>query len=243
MSRNLVCGPGRCGVHALAALAALFAAGCAAPPNPLQDVVTQFSTTGYLQQHAGDPQVAITNLPAYGDIGVAVDAGTGRALAWFDGHCYRVSPAAGDQGASSAAWAAVTFFETNLLFDVGDMNEKVFQRTMDWKRVASNDVSAVRVEGAFRSVTLLESPLHSASDTNAPPPVTLTVLSGTMVGFRSPAFLGGVLPGGYYFHFVDSERQRGGCVLRFDLAQGRVILDGAGRLQVMLPTETSARVP
>lgn len=223
--------------------AGLLLVGCASPPNPLQDIVTQFSSTSYLRQHPRDAQVAVTNLPAYGNLGVGVDAETGQALAWMDGQCYRLTPASAQVQTNTAAWAVVTFFDTNLLFDVGDMNTKVFQRTMDWKKRTSNDVTAVRVDGVFRSVTLLESPLQEAGDTNAPPPVTLSGVAGTLVGFRSPVWLGGVAPGGYYLHFIDRARARGGCVTGFDLAQGRVLLDPTGRLQLVLPREADAGAP
>lgn len=80
---------------------------------------------------------------------------------------------------------------------------------------------AVRIEGSFtalttRSVHAQQRPYPGLQQIVDEQSVfTFENLSGTMVGFRCPAYAKGVNVPGWHFHFIDEARQTGGHVLSF----------------------------
>jgi acetolactate decarboxylase len=45
---------------------------------------------------------------------------------------------------------------------------------------------------------------------------------GTLVGFRSPAFVKGINQVGYHFHFLTDDQRAGGHALSFQITSGTV---------------------
>jgi acetolactate decarboxylase len=64
----------------------------------------------------------------------------------------------------------------------------------------------------------------------------LANVSGTMLGFRFPAYVEGIEVSGYHLHFISSDRRRGGHVLGSRSSGSlRVRLDPSSDLHVELP--------
>lgn len=64
--------------------------------------------------------------------------------------------------------------------------------------------------------------------------------SGTIVGFRCPAFVKGVNVPGYHLHFISDDRRQGGHVLAFTLAEGSAELMTLSALHLDLPAGSGA---
>ncbi|GAB3860726.1 hypothetical protein GCM10027610_102110 [Dactylosporangium cerinum] len=61
-------------------------------------------------------------------------------------------------------------------------------------------------------------------------------VTGTLAGFRMPAYEQGVSVAGYHLHFVDDARSHGGHALAFRLAAGTMQICTFTDLHLSLPT-------
>jgi acetolactate decarboxylase len=62
--------------------------------------------------------------------------------------------------------------------------------------------------------------------------------SGTVIGFWSPAFAGGINLAGYHFHFLNDKRTAGGHVLDLLPKNASIAFDYTPEFFVNLPNET-----
>jgi acetolactate decarboxylase len=91
-----------------------------------------------------------------------------------------------------------------------------------------NEFLAVRVDGRLAPITLRsvhrqEPPYRPLGDVVKGQSVwTLGEVSGTLVGFRRPAWVGGLNVPGYHWHFLSDDRTVGGHVLDCGIHEGRV---------------------
>ncbi len=221
-------------------------AGCSKPkPSPWQETMTQVSTYEALQAGRYQGQVAVSNLLEYGDVGLGTYDRLDGEMVVVSGVVYQVA----HTGVVSVAppdalvpFACVTWFEPDLIFDVGSMNQKIFQQTLQWKNPAPERIQALRVRGAFKRISLRSVPAQ-----NEPfQPLSEVVANqqqvwdregvrGTMVGFITPHALAGASPEGFHLHFISEDATVGGHVLDFDLAGGRIELDTTPAFHLLLP--------
>ncbi|MCK5540094.1 MAG: acetolactate decarboxylase [Deltaproteobacteria bacterium] len=68
----------------------------------------------------------------------------------------------------------------------------------------------------------------------------MKMLTGTIVGFRSPPFVKGINVPGYHFHFLDQKRQSGGHILDLETISGTCQLDILNTFTLVLPTDSSS---
>lgn len=61
-----------------------------------------------------------------------------------------------------------------------------------------------------------------------------TDISGSLVGFKFPAYADGINVAGYHFHFVSDDRSVGGHVLGLELDTGSLYIDESSDLIVSL---------
>lgn len=234
-------------------LTLLLLAGCATPPSPWRETVTQVSTYDALKAGRYEGLMACSNLVAYGDTGLGTFAGLDGEMIMLSGVVYRVS----HEGQVSVMppetqipFACVTWFDPDLMFDSGPLTQNIFQNAMKWKNHNPDLVQGVRITGTFRSVKVRSVP---GQQTPYPPldQVVATQqrvwdhqnVAGTMVGFYFPANFGGISPAGYHLHFLSADRQVGGHVLDFELAGGRIALDPTPVVQIQLPPQAATNSP
>ena len=60
-------------------------------------------------------------------------------------------------------------------------------------------------------------------------------VTGTLVGFRTPAFMRWLNVPGYHFHFLTDDRRAGGHVLDCQLRSGAMQVDRTGKFLMLLP--------
>lgn len=222
--------------------------GCGRTLDPhaaWREVATQVSTYPVLAEGRYDGQIAVSNLVAYGDLGVGTFDGLDGELVLLTGVVHRVAA----DGAVSVAppdvripFAQLTWFEPDITYDVMLMDQKLFTSTMDWKQPDSGRIQALRISGRFssmhvRSVPRQTKPYSSLASVVTEQQVerTLTNSVGTMVGFFTPASAGTVAPGGFHLHYLSADGTEGGHVLNFNLAVGRIEIDETPVLHILLP--------
>ncbi len=108
--------------------------------------------------------------------------------------------------------------------------------------------TAVRVHGTFDSVTFRSVPRQEkpyptlAEALKGQTVFTLTNVSGTLVGFVCPPYVGGVNVPGWHLHFIADDRTAGGHLLSFTSRDLEVSLDETDQFFMILPDAASPSV-
>jgi acetolactate decarboxylase len=140
-------------------------------------------------------------------------------------------------------FATVTWFDTDVTFELEDVDYAGFKKAVDGKRSTENLLYAIRVDGRFsrvkaRSVPRQERPYPPLAEVVKKQAIfEIADVEGTLVGFWCPAFVKGVNVPGYHLHFLGRDRTTGGHVLDFTLAEGSIRLDASKDIWVVLPTD------
>ena len=222
----------------------VFCSGCSTAARD-RDTIYQVSTLQALMAGAYDGHASLKELRRHGDFGI----GTYHALdgemvvsggQFFqvraDGKVYKPrlserSPYANltrfDQDLSFILPRGTTFDQLKVLVDAG--------------LPTTNLPYAVRVTGKFafvktRSVPPQSKPYPPLAEVAKTQPVfEFTNRAGVLIGYRLPEYLSGVNMPGYHLHFLSAEKDAGGHLLEFTLAEGTVEVDVSSSLRLELP--------
>jgi acetolactate decarboxylase len=204
-----------------------------------QEVIYQISTYDSLSKGGYDGIVPIRELAENGDFGIGTFEGINGEMVMLDGVVYQVTvdgavhiKKGSDLTGEWTPFAMVTRFEADLEETLtGFEDYHALQSAMDAKLTHPEDFYAVRVDGTFEYIKTRSVPAQSK-----PYPILAEVIKqqtcfelrnvrGTLVGFRCPAYVGGVNVAGYHLHFVSSDRTAGGHVLELKLKEGTLKMD------------------
>jgi len=118
-------------------------------------------------------------------------------------------------------------------------------RALDALLPSPNVFYAARIDALFpalklRSVARQHPPYPSLAEViQAQNVFDASDIDGTLVGFRFPAYLGGVNAAGWHFHFVDDARRVGGHVLDVRTLAGTAAIDQSHALTLVLPDDAA----
>ena len=227
--------------------AAILIAGCCRPPA---HTITQVSTIGALLAGAYDGQIACAELRRYGDLGIGTFDRLDGEMVVLDGTVYQVRADGSVRvppGTTTTPTAMVARFtpEIAVPLDRG-MEMRAFEARIDRAFPEMNLFCAVRARGRFSAVKTRSVPTQEKP---YPPLVQVTKaqsvferegISGTLLGFRSPGYAGGITVPGYHLHFLSDDRAFGGHVLDFTLDSGTAEIDPCTRFLLVLPGAGSA---
>lgn len=141
------------------------------------------------------------------------------------------------------AYANAAFFnqeEEFLLKDIADYDQL---RNEINKRIPSkNYFYAFKIKGQFEKLKCgglhkQEKPFEKGLDVLIPdrPIFEKENVSGTMVGFYCPEFIGNINVAGYHMHFISDDGKFGGHVMEFEAKQINVAYDQMNQYQFVLP--------
>ncbi len=211
-----------------------------------RDVLYQVSTIDALLLGVYDGTASIDDLAGHGDFGLGCfDALDGEMLA-LDGVYYQL-PVDGRVRVAlpnaTVPFAAVTFFDPEITLPLENVeNLTCLEAEIDAFLPSKNYFSAVRIDGTFafvkvRSVPRQEKPYPPLTEVIAGEPAIFTLenVTGTAVGFRSPAFVAGVNVPGYHLHFITDDRAAGGHILDLVLEEGTAAVDNTPAFFMQLP--------
>ncbi len=221
----------------------------AAPhPESSADRETVFlvSTIDALLQGAYDGSVSFDELAAHGDTGIGCGDRLDGELIGLDGEWYlirtdgRAYPVA---GSATTPFAAATFFDPDVAVAIDEpMNLTALLGRLETMFPSENLFYAVRLDGTFprvvtRSVPAQEKPYPRLADVVANQTVfEFENVTGTAVGFWTPALAKGINVPGYHLHFITSDRTAGGHLLDMTVAEGSVQLDTTANFTMVLPS-------
>jgi acetolactate decarboxylase len=209
-------------------------------------VLFQASTIGALLDGAFDGDLTIAELGERGDLGLGTLNGLDGEMIVIDGGFHRadVDGRTHPIGHSERTpFAVVSRFSPTVDTRVdGPLDHAALLERIEAVAPPEAQSFAVRIDGRFelvraRSVPRQEPPYRPLTEVVAEQSVfELTDVVGSMVGFRFPAYLGGIEVPGYHLHFIDDDRTRGGHVLDSRVAGPlRVRIDPSDDLHVELP--------
>ncbi len=221
----------------------LFASGPAQAQD--RDTLYQVSTLGALQQGLYQPALSIGELKTHGDFGLGTYEGLDGEMVVTDNVVFQV-PFSGRAGVARAGqqtpFAAVTFFEADKRFRVTrPVDLEGLGAAVDRRLDSVNYFYAVKVTGRFtalqtRSVAKQSRPYQPLSAAVAGQRTfDFANIKGTLVGLRSPQYVGSMNVPGYHWHFIRADGKAGGHVLALSASGVRVAVDETRKWHVELP--------
>jgi len=161
----------------------------------------------------------------------------------LDGSAYPVSDG------MQTPFAAVTFFKMDKELSI-DKGPAIFSRlknSLDSLITDKNLFYAIRIDGEFKSVKIRnvpaqKKPFRRLEDVIKKEQIIQEYagINGTMVGFWYPVYTGGISISGYHFHFITSDRTKGGHVLDCSLIKGKIQIDLTPQIHVELLTSQNS---
>ncbi|WP_147275771.1 acetolactate decarboxylase [Adhaeribacter pallidiroseus] len=208
-------------------------------------VATTFSTIDALLAGLYEGTFTVKELKQRGNFGIGTFHSLNGELLMLNGKVYQIQADGSSQEVQDTTripWATVSFFQEGQQHHLpDDLTYTSFQKEMD-KVLASPNLSyAIWVEGVF-SIKVRSVP----AQTKPYPKMTQIVdqqsvfnyqnIRGTLVGFRSPAYVKGINIPGFHLHFLSADGKRGGHVLDFIMERGTVQTEKYHELSLVLPT-------
>ena len=220
----------------------LFLVSCATAQN---NQIMQVATIDAILAGAYDGTMSLEELRRYGDFGIGTFDRLDGEMIVLDRIIYQ----AGADGmiripelSGSTPFASVVTFENDRTVEVSESADyKTLTAMIDRAVPNMNVFCAVKVTGTFttmkvRSVPAQQKPYPPLTEVTKDQVVFhLNNVSGTIVGFRSPAYVKGISVPGYHLHFLSDSRDSGGHILAFSLAKGVAEIDVCNRFLMILP--------
>lgn len=215
--------------------------GCASAPK---DTLMQVSTIDALLAGAYDGQMTLGELKTHGNLGIGTfDALAGEMIV-LDGAVYQAKSDGAvvempDQ--ATTPFAAVVTFCADQSIPISDpLSETELKAKIDKRAPNKNIFLALRIDGSFpfmkiRSVPGQKKPYPPLADVVKHQVVyEHTNVTGTVLGFRCPAFVKGINVPNYHLHFISDDRKIGGHILDFTTGQAQLQLDACNRFYMVL---------
>ena len=202
--------------------------------SPGRDTLYQISTIDALMQGVYDGNVTVGDLKKHGDFGIGTFDRLDGEMIVLDGRVWQakadgtVSPAMDNQ---TTPFATVTYFDTDIRQTTTDraMNYSGFTTAMAAQLPSQNMIYAVKIHDTFPSVTVRAIPAQEPPYPNLTVAAkeqqvyTFTNVTGTVVGFYTPAFLKDLNAQGYHLHFLADDHLRGGHILDMTVPANSIV--------------------
>lgn len=226
------------------ALTLLFQSSASADDG--NDVIYQASTIQSLLSGVYDGSTTFAQLKKHGGFGLGTINGIDGEMVALDGTFYRIDmkgKAHIVEDERKTPFAVVTRFEEDAVETVTDIESiKSLQKKLDLVLPSKNIFYAIKIVGKFdylkvRSVPKQHKPYPPLEDIMKQQGVfEHNGVSGTLVGYRMPAYAKGVNVAGYHFHFISLDKKFGGHLLDIKTKSITAKLDLTRGWYISLPT-------
>ena len=219
--------------------------GADEPPGAGRDTISQISVINALMVGRYDGEASIAELLKLGDFGLGTLDHLDGELIVLDGRAYQVR---GDGAIldvppdRSTPFAVVTPFDVDGEFPcppVASLTE--LEERLNKTLAGRNAFVAIKIRAKVDSITLRsvkrQEPPYRPLDEVAKSQSMWTHrnLSGTLLGVRSPSWVGNLTVPGYHWHFLSDDHKIGGHILDVRPVEGRVQYDLTRDWDVRLP--------
>ncbi|RFN54252.1 alpha-acetolactate decarboxylase [Fusarium flagelliforme] len=220
-----------------------------------QNQLFQYSVVSALMDGVAETGITISDLLSHGDHGLGTFRHMVGEMIILDGTVYDMKPdgsvvALDDDACASqtAPFAMTTDYQpTAIVRKLIPTKDALTEDLSNLLPNTKNHYVAFRAEGTFKSITVRtvggqQSPGESLAELGKRQAShVFKDIEGTIIGFRSPAFMQGVSVAGDHLHFLSADKQVGGHVLALK-GDGYVELNAAPitGVNLQLPTEDDA---
>ena len=183
----------------------------------------QVSTSAALVEGLYQGAVRVSRLLSHGDFGLGTFTDLDGEMVVLDGVCYRIS-SNGEvnqvEGSRLIPYAVVTRFNAEFSKQFNQLTSfSDLVSVCDDLRESDNVFYAFRVEGRYlrvktRVMTTVREGTGLTAAASGQEEFLFNEVEGTLVGLWSPGFAGSFSVPGYHFHFLSTDRQKGGHVLQ-----------------------------
>jgi acetolactate decarboxylase len=211
------------------------------------DEVYQTSTISSLLEGNYDGLATIGDLRRHGDFGLGTVNRLDGEMVALDGRFYQIradGKAYVLQDSMQTPFAVVKFFAGDITLALHNRtDEKQLEAFLDESLPSKDLFYAIRIEGTFayvktRSVPAQTRPYPRLIDAvKGQKMFEFRNVRGTIVGFRFPAYAGGINVPGYHFHFITQNRNAGGHLLDCDIERAEVFIDKSADFHMTLPVD------
>ncbi len=187
----------------------------------------------------------VGEISKYGNFGLGTFNGVDGEMIVLHGITYRVN----NEGKAvipgpdvKTPFVTVTFFKTDKTIRSKDtLSYKSLTDFIDANLPSKNLIYAVKVNGEFSYMETRSEPKQTKSYSNLADVLKnqsvfkFQNVKGTMVGFKYPAYMGGVNVPGYHFHFLTIDKKEGGHVLNLTANNVKIEIEYIRKINLNLP--------
>jgi acetolactate decarboxylase len=184
-------------------------------------------------------------LRGHGDFGVGTFDGLDGEMIALDGRFFRVRSDGTVwrvENDATTPFAVVTNFKASQSIAIrAPATQSQVLAAIDEMLPSKNYFYAVKIYGQFISVTARSvprqlQPYPTLADAIAHESIfPLQNIRGTLVGFRSPAFVKGINQPGYHLHFISDDQRSGGHALDFEIGDVTIEIEAIRQHATFLP--------
>lgn len=231
----------------------LFLTGCSSLPS--EDNIYQVSLLNALLQGEYDGFISVGTLKDHGDTGIGTFDTLDGEMIFLDGEVYKAKADGSVEIMDDQVmvpFAVATMFEPDVVVKpysaIADietlknaMDACIAETTNDFNRF----FYVAKVQGLFshvrvRSVPSQQKPYRPLSViASTQKEYTYEQVEGTIVAFRSPAYVEGINLPGWHLHFLSEDKSKGGHLLEATLVQGEIGMGDMKEFQLILPSSSS----
>jgi acetolactate decarboxylase len=223
----------------------------AAAPSARAEEAYQVATISSLLAGGYDGDTTVGEMLRHGDFGLGTFNGVNGEMIVLDSRVYRGTT---DGRAHLVAWSERTPFAVVVAFHprgsmpvVEGQSLEQLHAALDALPYSASRVLAVRIDGHFQSIQVRSEPKQTPPYRPLAEVIqeqqvvnTLTEVNGTLIGFRFPTATSSVNVAGWHFHFLTTDKARGGHVFTLTTGAGRAFVQEFSDLRIRFPAQAPA---
>ncbi|MGC6430658.1 MAG: acetolactate decarboxylase [Jejuia sp.] len=190
------------------------------------DTFYQYSVWFAFVNKVFDGDLKVKDLKTHGDVGLGSFDFLDGELVMLDGVPYRIrenGEVSVGEDMDEIVYADAAFFHEKDSFSIDEVIKfENLASILDKKKTSIHYFYVYKIHGNFSHIKLggvpkVSPPFNDGLDVLIPnrPVFETTNISGTLVGFYCPEYIGNINAKGHHFHFISDDKKWGGHVMEF----------------------------
>lgn len=199
------------------------------------DTYYQYSIWWAFVNKVFDGDLTVGELKTKGNVGLGSFDFLDGEMVMLDGIPYRIrenGEISEGKDDEEIVYANAAFFEEDAQFVINhSVNFETFRSEINKALPSTNFFYAFKIHGVFKTLKLgglnkQSKPFVDGLDVLIPnrPVFEGENITGTMIGFFCPEFIGNINVAGYHFHFIADDKKIGGHVMEFESEGSLIVL-------------------